>query len=46
MDRIVVIYADMEQQIKRLSLRDNFTREAGPGKNHEPDAACRETRTG
>jgi dephospho-CoA kinase len=27
MDRIVVIYADMEQQIKRLSLRDKFTRE-------------------
>jgi dephospho-CoA kinase len=27
MDKIVVIYADLEQQIKRLSLRDKFTRE-------------------
>jgi dephospho-CoA kinase len=27
MDRIVVIYADMEQQIRRLSLRDKFTRD-------------------
>jgi dephospho-CoA kinase len=27
MDRIVVVYADLEQQIKRLSLRDKFTRE-------------------
>ncbi|MCK9417793.1 MAG: dephospho-CoA kinase [Nitrospirae bacterium] len=27
MDRIVVVYADREQQIKRLSLRDKFTRE-------------------
>ena len=26
MDRIVVIYADMEQQIERLLLRDKFTR--------------------
>jgi dephospho-CoA kinase len=27
MDRIVVVYADREQQITRLSLRDKFTRE-------------------
>jgi len=27
MDRVVVIYADREQQIERLSLRDKFTRE-------------------
>jgi dephospho-CoA kinase len=27
MDRVVVVYADREQQIKRLSLRDHFTRE-------------------
>jgi dephospho-CoA kinase len=27
MDRLVVVYADREQQIKRLSLRDAFTRE-------------------
>jgi dephospho-CoA kinase len=27
MDRIVVVYADREQQIERLSLRDKFTRE-------------------
>jgi dephospho-CoA kinase len=27
MDKIVVVYADMEQQIERLSLRDKFTRE-------------------
>ncbi len=27
MDRIVVVYAEREQQIKRLSLRDKFTRE-------------------
>jgi dephospho-CoA kinase len=26
MDKIVVVYADLEQQIKRLSLRDKFTR--------------------
>lgn len=27
MDKIVVVYADPEQQIRRLSLRDKFTRE-------------------
>jgi dephospho-CoA kinase len=27
MDRVVVVYADREQQIKRLSLRDKFTHE-------------------
>ncbi len=26
MDKLVVVYADLEQQIKRLSLRDKFTR--------------------
>jgi dephospho-CoA kinase len=26
MDRLVVVYADLEQQIERLSLRDKFTR--------------------
>ncbi len=27
MDRIVVVYASLEQQIERLSLRDNFSKE-------------------